>query len=192
MVNHSGQNSLPEKTYLGRRAALLAQTHSIIMTSSRFVLCDMYFGCCLQGMRHLWPDPLHPPPLWHPFLSILYMFSTEILYFWMSWQRLQKCLLMVGLLKAWAHLGSRLDGLPSLISRCHLRKPWIHFSPGFVPQRAWAFIQIECLLSGWKVSDRKMIQSMRAFFASGERSCWLEWASHGERDIWRKWQQTVS
>ena len=176
----------------GRRAMPSAQTHSIIMMSSRFVLRDMYFGCRLWGTRHFWFDPLRPPPLWHPFSSMLYIFSTGMSCFWMSSQSLQKCLWMVDLLKAWAHLGLRPDGLPSLISGCQPRKPWIHFSLGFVPQRAWAFIWIDHLLSGWEVSERKMTQSTRALSASGGRSCWLEWASHGERDIQRKQWRTVA
>jgi hypothetical protein len=40
-VNHSGENSLPEKTNPGEVNVPSAQTHSMIVTRSRLALCDL-------------------------------------------------------------------------------------------------------------------------------------------------------
>src|SRR6266852_356697 len=120
--NHSHENSFPEKTNPGSRSVPFAQTHSMIVTSSRFPLRALYLGRHDRCTKYFWFESLHPPPLLQPFSSMLYTFSIGISYLRMICMRRSKCLCTTGLLKAWARFGSRPDGLPSLTSGLHRRK----------------------------------------------------------------------
>jgi hypothetical protein len=107
-----------------------AETHSMTVTNFKVPLRVLYFGYLPRGTKQFSGEDFLPPPYWHPFSSMLYIFSQGKSFSSRSFLRSSKWCLTTVRLKLWHHFRSRANGFPKQMSGWHLRKPLIHLLRG--------------------------------------------------------------